>query len=172
VTPGEKCAWRCVALELLTVVAEADDHGARVELAQGLEQEVDALVVEQLPEVDDGRLVVGQELGQALGVAVVRDPLVPVVGRVAAGFVQQRGERLGSRLGTERVDVHAGWDLVDVLDVAHHLLEHLADVLRADEDGLGAGERLPPPRLQLGVPAHRVLELGTVRLDRVARAAR
>ena len=52
------------------------------------------------------------------------------------------------------------------------VLEHVADVLGADEDGLGAGERLLPPRRELLVVAHRVLELGAVRLDRVARAAR
>ena len=59
-------------LELLAVVAEADDHRAGIELAQRLEQNVDALVVEQLPEVDDGRFVAGEELGEALGVPLVR----------------------------------------------------------------------------------------------------
>ena len=34
------------------------------------------------------------------------------------------------------------------------------------------GERLPPPGLELRAAAHRVLELGAVRLDRVAQAAR
>ena len=128
--------WRCSsgpvksvrggrqALELLAVVAEADDHGARVELAQRLEQQVDALVVEQLPEVDDRRLVVGEELGEPLGVAVVRQALVAVVRRVAAGLLEQRGERLGARLRAELVDVDAGRDLVDALDVADDLLEH------------------------------------------------
>ena len=48
-------------LERLPVVAEADDHRAGVDVAQRLEQDVDALVVEQLPEVDDRRPVVLRE---------------------------------------------------------------------------------------------------------------
>ena len=145
--PGEERPRRGDALELLAVVAEADDHGARVELAQRLEQQVDALVVEQLPEVDDRRLVVGEELGEALGVAVVREALVARcrVRRIAAGLVEQRGERLVPRLGAELVDVDAGRHLVDAVDVADDLLEHLADVLRADEDGLGAARATPSP---------------------------
>jgi hypothetical protein len=37
--PGEERARRRRSLELLAVVAEADDHRARVELAQRLEQQ-------------------------------------------------------------------------------------------------------------------------------------
>jgi hypothetical protein len=69
---GEERARAGRLLQRLPVVAEADDHGARVHLLQGLEQDVDALVVEQLSEVDDRRLVSGEEGGQALGVALVR----------------------------------------------------------------------------------------------------
>ena len=50
--------------------------------------------------------------------------------------------------------------------------EHLPDVVGADDDRLGVRERSPPPRGQLLVAAHRVLELGAVRLDRVARTGR
>ncbi len=48
-------------LELRPVVAEADDHGAGVEALERLEEDVDALVVEELAEVDDRRLVAGEE---------------------------------------------------------------------------------------------------------------
>ena len=58
-----------------------------------------------------------------------------------------------------------------MLDVAHDLLEHAPDVVGADEHRGGVLERFPPPRLQLLVAPHRVLELGPVRLDREARAA-
>ena len=57
------------------------------------------------------------------------------------------------------------------VDVSDHVLEHVADVLRADEDGPGSGKRLLSPVRELLVAAHRILELGAVRLDRVARAA-
>ena len=70
--PVKSACGPAEALELLAVVAEADDHRARVHVAQRLEQNVDALVVEQLPEVDDGRLVAGEERRQALGVPFVR----------------------------------------------------------------------------------------------------
>ena len=65
--------WRCSSgpvksvrgpaarLECLPVVAEADDHRARIDVAQRLQQDVDALVVEELPEVDDRRLLVLRE---------------------------------------------------------------------------------------------------------------
>ena len=56
--------------------------------------------------------------------------------------------------------------------MADDLLEHVADVLGAHEHGPGAGEGVPPPGRELLVAAHRVLELGAVGLDRVARAAR
>ena len=66
-----------------------------------------------------------------------------------------------------------GRHLVDAVDVADDVLEHLADVRRADEDGLCALERFASPRgQQLRVAAHRVLELGAVGLDGVARAGR
>ena len=59
-----------------------------------------------------------------------------------------------------------------VVHVADDVLEHLADVARADVRRLRMRERLAPPRLQLRPPAHRVLELRPVRLDRERWAAR
>src|SRR5207237_1394607 len=48
---GEERARRGGGLELRSVVPEADDHRASVEVAERLEQQVNTLVVEQLPEV-------------------------------------------------------------------------------------------------------------------------
>ena len=161
-------------LELGAVVAEADDHRAGVEAAQRLEQEVDALVADQLAEVDDRRLVAGQELGEALGVPLVREPLlgVPRVRGVAARLLDERAQSLVPRLGPELVDVHSRRHLVHVVDVTADVLEHLPDVGRADERRLRGGEALGAPARELGPAAHRVLELGAVRLHGVARAAR
>ena len=133
---------------------------------------MDALVVEELPEVDDGGLVAGEELGQALGVPLVRQPLADVagIGRIAPCLRQEARERLVARTGPPLVDVDAGRHLVHAVDVADDVLEHLSDVRRADEDGLCALERFPSPGGQRLVPAHRVLELGAVRLDRIAGA--
>ena len=145
---GEERARPAEQLELVAVVAEADDDGARAHVAQRLEQDVDALVVEQLPEVDDGRLVAGEELGQALGVPLVRQPLARVAGirRVAPRLGEQAGERLVARTRPPLVDVDAGRHLVDAVDVADDVLEHLPDVRRADEDGLRAPRAPPVPR--------------------------
>ena len=92
--PGEERPGRGDELELLPVIAEADDHCARVHAAKRLQQDVDALVVQELAEVDDGRLVRGEEFLEARRVAVVRLPLACVrrVGRVGTRFLQQPRE--------------------------------------------------------------------------------
>ena len=61
---------------------------------------------------------------------------------------------------------------MDVVDLTDHLLEDPANVARADEDGVGLAQRRRPPRLELDVAPHRVLELGAVRLHPEARARR
>ena len=103
----------------------------------GRQQDVDALVVEELPEVDDGALVAGEELGQALGVSLVREPLADVagIGRIAPCLREKAGERLLARSGAPLVDVDAGRHLVHAVDVADDVLQHLSDVRRADEHG-------------------------------------
>ncbi len=133
---------------------------------------MDALVVEELSEVDDGRRVVGEEGCEPLGVPFVREPLVGVrrVRRVSAALRDESGERLVAWLRPPRFDVHARRHLVHAVDVAAHLLEHLPYVRGADEHGVRSREHLPPPRFELRPAAHRVLELGAVRLHRVARA--
>ena len=57
----EERSRRGGGFELGAVVAEADDDGACVDPAKRVQQDMDALVVEQLAEVDDGRLVVLEE---------------------------------------------------------------------------------------------------------------
>ena len=47
--PGEERARRRLPLELLAVVAEADHERPRVDLAQRLEEQVDALVASSFP---------------------------------------------------------------------------------------------------------------------------
>jgi hypothetical protein len=170
---GEEDALRVgPRLERLAVVAEADDHRARIHALERFEQNVDALVVEELAEVHDRVLVAIEERRQALGVALVREPLVRVsrVRAVAAALVEQLGESLVAWLRPPLVDVDAGRNLVHPVDMPDDVLEHLADVCRADEDRLRSSERLPPPRLQPGPPAHRVLELRAVRLHGVRRS--
>ena len=167
--PGEEHTFGRHRLELASVVAEADDHRPRVDARERLEQHVDALVEQQLPEVDDRRLLSGEELGEALGVPLVREPLVRIarIGRIAARLGDQRSESVLVRLRPPRVHVDAGRYLVDALDVAADLLDDLADVRRADERRRRRGEHVPSPRLELRAAAHRVLELRAVRLDRV-----
>src|SRR5919204_3641684 len=65
-------------LQLLAVVAEADDQSPclRPSLTQRIEEDVDALVVEKLSKVEDGRLVTSEPGMEALRVPVVGQPLL------------------------------------------------------------------------------------------------
>src|SRR4051812_21413120 len=110
---GEERPLRPERLQLRAVVAEADDHGLHFEIVERLEQKLDALVVDELPEVDDARLRPREELGKALGVPVVRQALVRVVRVrwIASRLVEQLRERLVARDRPKRVDVDAGRNL-------------------------------------------------------------
>ena len=52
----------------------------------------------------------------------------------------------------------------------YDFFEYAANVVRADVCRLSLLERFAPPRFELGPTAHRVLELGAVRLDAKRRA--
>ena len=58
------------------------------------------------------------------------------------------------------------------IDVADDVLQHFANVPRADEDRPCAGEGFPTHCRQLWVPPHRVLELRAVRLHRIRGSGR
>jgi hypothetical protein len=154
-------------LKFAAIVAETDDHGPGVDALERLEQQVDALVPDQLAEVEERWILLGEELGEVLGVPLVGQALVGAsrVRGVAPRLLDQIGESVFATLGVELADIDAGRNLVDPVDVAHDVLEHLTDVGRADEDGAGVGERLASPAGKLLVAAHRVLELGAVGLD-------
>ena len=88
---GEERPRRRDPLELAPVVAEPDDDDARVHPAHRLEQHVDALVVEELPEVED----VGASPGRTRRSARrcprrEAAPGVARVGRVGACLLEQR----------------------------------------------------------------------------------
>ncbi len=89
--------------------AEADDHEPRIDPGHRLEQHLHAFLLDQLPEVDDRRLVSGEELGEPLGVRGVGQPLlcVPRVRRIEPRLREQAGERLAAILQPELVDVDA-----------------------------------------------------------------
>src|SRR5919201_1683637 len=171
--PGEQGSRRRDPLQLVAVVAEADDDRSRLRLdfGQRVEEDVDAFVVQQLAEVENGRLVALEPGLEPLGVSLVREAFLGIagVGRVAARLLEQAPERGRPGFGLELVDVDAGRHLVDAIDVADDLLEDGANVSRADEDGLGLCEAVSSPPRKLRVAAHRVLELGAVRLDGVGR---
>ena len=96
--PGEERVPRRQRLELVPVVAEADDHRPRVEAVQRLEQQVDALVVEQLAEVEDGRPLAREEALEPARVALVREPLV----RGCRGWAGRGGTPRSGRSGLPR----------------------------------------------------------------------
>src|SRR6476469_9249746 len=156
--PGEERDERSERLEPLAEVAEADDDRAHVEAGDRLEQHLDALVLDQLPEVDDGRALVGEEAGEARGIALVGEPLLSVAGirRIGSRLLEQRRERLLARLEPELVHVDARRHDLDSIDMAADFVEGRADVLRARVDDLRTGERLRSPAREIGTAAHRV----------------
>src|SRR5437763_8433582 len=165
----EQRARRCEAFELVAVIAEADDHGARVDVGERLQEHVDALVVEELAEIQHGRLVRFEEARKTCRVVRVGQAMIGIVRirGICTRLFEQTRERLVARLRTELVDVDTRRDLVDAVDVTDELLENRANVRGADEHHVRFGERLAPPGGELVVAAYRVLELGAVRLDRV-----
>ena len=135
-------------LELAAVVAEADDHRARVERAERLEQQLDALVLDQLAEVDDGRAWAGarkRASRSAFPSSGRRGPGVAGVRRIARlPRASSPASASSAALRGELVDVDAGRHLDDRLDVGRRPRSSTAaDVLGADEGRLG---RLRAPR--------------------------
>ena len=153
-------------LERRPLGAEPHDHGPRVQPVDGLEQDVDALLLDQLAEVDDGRRVAVEERREPAGIPFVRPALlaIPGVRRVPPCLVDQGGERGVAALGTPQVDVDPGRHLVDTGNRTADLSEHLPDVGGADEGRARVPQRLPPPLTEIGTAPHRILELGAVRL--------
>ena len=89
---GEECARRRCPLEHRAIGAEADDDEARIDSLHRLEQHLHALLLDQLPEVDDRRPGLSEESGEPICVPVVRQALV------AAGSADPRAPpRAGPR---------------------------------------------------------------------------
>ena len=86
----------------------------------------------------------------------------PGFGRSRSASARSPASASGSGLRHPRVDVDSRGHGMHPLDRATHLLDDLADVLGAHDHRRGAGQRLGAPRRQLGVAAHRVLELRSV----------
>ena len=132
-----------------------------------------ALLTADPADEHDGRGVALEERGEALRVALVRQALVVTlrwIRRIALGLGEKTGQRLVAWPRAEVLDVHAGRDgmaAVEPRSRPEHVVDHPFDVLRAGEDGGGVGKRTASPVAELGVAAHRELELGAVRLDGV-----
>src|SRR5438552_7030245 len=147
--PSEQRPQRSERLELRAEVAETHDDRASLEGGDRLEQDVDSLVLDELPEVDDCGPLVGEEAGEARRVPRVGKALLAVLGiqRIRPRLLDERSERLLARLGPKLVHVNTRRNDLNAIEGADDLLEHIADVLGAGVDDLGAGERLgPPPR--------------------------
>ena len=106
-------------LERRALRPEADDHGARVEPAQRPQEHVDALLRDQLPEVDDRRPVVRQESLEAPGVPLVRQALLGVAGirRIERGLREEGREGVDPRLRAPELDVDPRRHLDDAVGV-------------------------------------------------------
>ena len=104
---GEERARRGKRLERRAVRPEADDDEPRIDSMHRLEQHLHALLLDQLPEVDDERPGPVEERGQPLRVAVVGQALVAAVRWILARLGEQVRERCVTVLQHEPVDVDA-----------------------------------------------------------------
>ena len=163
-------------LELGAGIPEADDHECHIrerggQAAPRVEQQMDALLAHELPEVEDeaaqpGEPVAGIGVGGPLGrTARIRRR------RVSAQHGDQAGKVASARM--ERVGVDPGRDDVDpvVEALPEQLLGHFDNVARAGEERARPGERVNGQRRELRTAADGVLQLGAVDLDGVGRAA-
>ena len=135
-------------LELVPVVAEADDHRTRVQPTQRLQQNLYALVLDQLAVVDDRGPVAGEELREAQRVALVRQPFVRVsrVRRIEPRLCEEPRQRVRPRRGAPEIHVDTGRDLMDALDRAADLADDVPNVLRAHDRRRCVPEDVAAPR--------------------------
>ena len=137
-----------------------------------LEQHLHALLLDQLPEVNDER-------PEPVEKAAARRCALPSSGRRSSppfggslrGLCEQVLERCVTVLQNEPVDVHPGRNVEHAVSVANHVCEHFANVLGADVGRVRARKSFPRPLAELGAPSHRVLELGAVCLHAEGGAA-
>src|SRR4051794_33392162 len=160
----EEHAFARGSLQLLARRPEADDDGSRVEVRERLEEQVHALLLAELPNVDYSRSLPGEELLEPPGVAGVRLSLRGGR-RVPVRLLEERGERLIPRTRPELLDIHARRDDTHTLGPADDLCEDAPDVLGPGENLGRGGQALARPGAELLVPAHRELEFRSVRLD-------
>ncbi len=131
--PGEENSLSRLSLQLLARRPEAHDDGACVNVLEGLEEEVNAFLLAQLPDVDDCAALAAEKVAEPVGVTGVGVALRAPRG-IAPSLLQQRGQSLFARLRPKLVDIDPGRDDPHALGPAHDLLEHRADVLRAGEN--------------------------------------
>ena len=152
-------------LQVRPLRAEAHDDSARIDPGQCSDQQGHALLRAELAHVQHGGLHPRQKPPQPLGVALVRPSLVVGCGRVRGVQPALLDERLhggGPVLWPQHVDVHARRQDMDpprVFARADDVVENARDVLRAGQHRMRRRQRLARPAAELGVAAHRELQL-------------
>lgn len=165
------------SLELVPERPEADHHGSGTHVPDRVEKQIRALLARELPDVDDGRIVAGEEVGEPLRVSRIGIALAgtPGVRGVLPRLLDEACKRLVAELRSQLVDVDARRRDPDAGLVGagpEDLLEDTADVLRPRVDGVGTVERLAGTGGELLVSPQRELELRAVSLDGERHAAR
>src|SRR5215211_5969771 len=165
------------SLELVPERPEADHHGSGTHVPDRVEKQIRALLARELPDVDDGRIVAGEEVGEPLRVSRIGIALAgtPGVRGVLPRLLDEACKRLVAELRSQLVDVDARRRDPDAGLVGagpEDLLEDTADVLRPRVDGVSTVERLAGTGGELLVSPQRELELRAVSLDGERHAAR
>ena len=173
--PGEEHRQALgLALELPALRTEADDHGTAADLAERRDQHLHALVLDQLAEVDDGRASPARNSASrsALFSSGRRSSALPGFGgsrRASASSAASASALLWGRQTSMSTPGGTACTRSSGPQTSSTTLR-----MCSEPTITAAAPRccLRAPRRKLGIPAHRVLELGTVREDRVARTRR
>ena len=152
---------------------ESDDDEAGVEPGERLDQDVHALLLDQLAEVDDdGRLRARGTLraASALPSSGRRSSALPGFGGSRRASSRSAASATSRGSGTHSSMSTPGGTSTTFSVCPHTSRKTVRMCSEPTNVARAAGERLRAPGGELGVAAHRVLELGAVRLDGERRA--
>src|SRR4051794_23429222 len=153
-------------LQLLALRPEAHHDGASGEGGEsfrGFEEQRDALLGAQLADVNNGRCISGEELGKAIGVALIGPALVMAPRRVrwiAPALLDQRRQSGAASLRAEALDAHAGrYDshARGVVAAAQKVVQDSEDMFRPSHHEAGSWQALAGPAAEPSIAPHREL---------------
>ena len=171
--PVKSVAGGAAASSTAAIRPEADDDQTRIDVLHRLEQHLHALLLDQLPEIDDERAGLWRgrrRAGRALPSSGRRSS--PPFGGSVARLGQQVCERNVSVPQPNLSTSTPGGTSMTRPTSSDDISSTSRMCCEPTNVDFRVGERGSRPLAELGTPAHRVLELGAVRLDAETRTTR